>query len=149
MKKTIPLIILAVWLSIDKVSACNCGPAYNEDALDEKVYSGTNYLFFTADVISVESAFHLEVTLQIDQIFYGAKLVKDISKPITVFFDLRTECAIIQKEHIISGNKLFITAAYNTMGRMFITNNCDAYFLASELDNYKLNDYLQSLKAVE
>lgn len=149
MKKIIPLIILAVWMSIDRIQACNCGPAYNEDALDEKVYSGANYSFFTAEVLAVESAFHLEVTLKIDQIFYGAKYIKDITKPLTVFFDLRTECAIIQKEHIIAGNKLFITAAYNTMGRMFITNNCDAYFLASELDTYKLKDYLESLKMVE
>ena len=149
MKKISPLIILTFCLSIQHVLACNCGPAYNEDALDEKVYSGANYTFFTANVLSVESAFHLEVTLQIEQVFYGSKYIKDITKPITVFFDLRTECAIIQKEHIIAGNKLFITTAYNTMGRMFITNNCDAYFPAADLDTYKLKDYLESLKNVE
>lgn len=149
MKKIIPLSILAVWMSIGYIQACNCGPAYNEDALDEKVYSGANYSFFTANVLSVESAFHLEVTVQIDQIFYGSKYIKDVTKPITVFFDLRTECAIIQKEHIIAGSKLFITAAYNTMGRMFITNNCDAYFPAADLDTYKLKEYLESLKTVE
>jgi len=149
MKKIIPLIILAVWSSIGHVSACNCGSTYNEDALDEKVYSGANYTFFTAEVIAVESAFHLEVTLQIDEIFYGSKYIKDIMKPITVFFDLRTECAILQKEHIKAGTKLFITTAYNSMGRMFITNNCDAYCPAADIDTYKLKEYLESLKTVE
>lgn len=148
MKKLLLLTTLCISIPMASTFACNCGPAYSEDALDEKIYSGANYLFFTGEILEVESAFHLEVTLKINDIFYGSEYVKDISKPITIFFDQRTECAIIQKEHIKAGMKLFITTAYNNMGRMFMTNNCDAYFPAEQIDSYKLRDYLEYLKTI-
>jgi hypothetical protein len=149
MKKIYLLTTLCLCMTIAKNFACNCGPAHSEETLDEKVYSGASYLFFTAEILAVESAFHLEVTFKIDHIFYGSKLVKDPLKPVTVFFDLRTECAILQSENIKAGNKLFITTAFNSMGRMFITNNCDAFFPAEELETHQLTDYLESLKTIE
>jgi hypothetical protein len=126
--------------------ACNCEPATTENSLEEKVYGGENYLFFTAEVMEVESAFHLEVTLQIQEIFYGSKYVNDISKPITIYFDQKTECAILHAGNIAAGSKLFITSVYNSMGRMFITNQCDAYFPVTDIETYHLRDYLDGLK---
>jgi len=149
MKKVILLITFGLCISFAQIFACDCGPAYNQDALDEKVYGGANYVFLTAEVLSVQSSFHLEVTIQVNQVFYGAKFIKDITKPLTVYFDLRTECAIIQLDHIKTGNTLFITTVYNAMGRMFMTNNCDAFYPADQLEGYQLNDYLASLKTVE
>jgi hypothetical protein len=126
--------------------ACNCGPAISENSLDEKVYSGENYVFFTAEIMEVESAFHLEVTLTIQEIFYGSTYVKDISKPVTIYFDQKTECAILHTGHIVAGTQLFITTVYNSMGRMFITNQCDAYFPVADLETYHLRAYLDGLK---
>jgi hypothetical protein len=149
MKKIYLLSALTLILSITNIFACDCGPAYSEESLDNKVYSGANYVFYTAEILSVNSAFHLEVTLKIDRIFYGSSYVKDVSKPITVYFDLRSECAILQAENVKVGAKLFITSAYNNMGRMLITNNCDAFFPVEEIASHNLGTYLDDLKNVE
>ena len=133
MRKFYLLLTIGLFSLATTTMACDCGPAYSEESLDNKVYSSSNYIFYTADVIGVQSAFHLEVTLQITEVFYGAKFIKDVTRPITVYFDMRTECAISQAVDIKVGNKLFITSVYNTMGRMFITNNCDAFFLPIRL----------------
>jgi hypothetical protein len=149
MKKFYLLSALTLTLSITNIFACDCGPAYSEESLDNKIYSGANYVFYTAEILTVNTAFHLEVTLQIDKIFYGGKYVKDASKPITVYFDLRSECAILQSANVKTGAKLFITSAYNSMGHMFITNNCDAFFPVEEITKYNLQAYLDDLKNVE
>lgn len=149
MKKIYLLSALTLSLSITNIFACDCGPAYSEESLDNKIYSGANYVFYTAEILSVNAAFHLEVTLKVDRIFYGAQYIKDASKPVTVYFDLRSDCAIIQTDDIKAGAKLFITSVYNTMGKMLITNNCDAFFPMNELAKYKLQPYLDDLKNVE
>ncbi len=140
------MLIIAAYAN---VFACDCAPASNQDRLDEKIYSGDSYVFYTAEVLSVKSAFHLEVTVQIERIYYGSQFIKDITKPITVYFDLRSECAISQTAHIKDGTKLFITSAWNAMGRMLITNNCDAFFPHADITTHQLNDYLDGLKNVE
>ncbi len=148
MKKLIlPLTFCLGMVSMVKVFSCDCSPIITEESLDDKLYSGANYVFFTGEILSTTSAFHLEVVIQIDEIFYGSKYIKDVSKPITVYFDLRTACAIIETSEIKAGNKLFITSTYNTMGRMLITNNCDAFFPKELIDTYKLREYLSNLKS--
>jgi hypothetical protein len=149
MKKLYLLTALTLLTSTSYVFCCDCGPAYSEETLDNKIYSGANYVFYTAEILSVQSAFHLEVTLQIEKIYYGSKFVKDYSKPITVYFDLRSECAILQSANVKTGAKLFITSAYNNMGRMLITNNCDAFFPVDEIAKHNLQPYLDDLKNVE
>lgn len=146
MKPLFLLFALFFGFAMPGVYACDCGPAITEESIDAKLYTGANPVFFTAEILAVESAFHLEVTLQITEIFYGAKFIKDSTKPITVYFDLRTACAIAQQGDVKAGNKLFITATYNSMGRMLITNNCDAFFPVENIDTFKLRDYLMSLK---
>jgi len=149
MKKLLFLSTIIVVNTCANIFACDCAPASNPDRLDEKVYSGESYVFYTAEVLSVRSAFHLEVTVQIDKVYYGNKHVKDITKPITVYFDLRSECAISQYNHIKDGTKLFITSTWNAMGRMLITNNCDAFFPHVDISTHQLHDYLDGLKNVE
>ena len=149
MKKIYLLTTLCLCMFTARLSACDCGPAHSEKILDEKVYGGENYVFFTAEVVSVEAAFHLEVTVLLKQVYLGSKFIKDQTKPVTVFFDLRTACAIQEQINIKAGNVLFITSVYNTMGRMLITNNCDAFFPADQLATYQLLDYLESLKGLE
>jgi hypothetical protein len=149
MKKVILLCILCFAMSISSSFACECDNACNEEQLDKKIYSGANYTFFTAEILAIESAFHLEVTVQINHIFYGAKFVKDSLKPVTIYFDLRTECAIMDRGDIKAGSKLFITAAYNSMGKMFITNHCDAFFPVELIDTYNLRGYLEDLKDIQ
>ena len=149
MKKIYILTALTLLTSTSNLFCCDCGPAYSEETLDNKIYSGANYIFYTAEILSVNSAFHLEVTLQINKIYYGSEFVKDISKPVTVYFDLRSECAILQSSNIQPGAQLFITSAYNNMGRMLITNNCDAFFPVEDIAKYNLQPYLEDLKNVE
>jgi hypothetical protein len=149
MKKFYLFAALTLLTSTSNLFCCDCGPAYSEETLDNKIYSGANYVFYTAEILSVNSAFHLEVTLQIDKIYYGSKYVKDASKPITVYFDLRSECAILQSGNIKAGARLFITSAYNNMGKMLITNNCDAFFPVEDILKYNLQAYLDDLKHVE
>ncbi len=147
MKKYLLLCSLSLCAFTARSFSCDCTPAFTEETLDDKLYTGANPVFFTAEILAVESAFHLEVTVQITEIFYGAKFIKDPLKPVTVYFDLRTACAITQPGDVKAGNKLFITSTYNTMGRMLITNNCDAYFPMENIDTFKLREYLVSLKA--
>lgn len=149
MKKIYLLSALTLIVSMPGVFACDCGPAYSEETLDNKIYSGANYVFYTAEILSVNTAFHLEVTLQINKIYYGSQFIKDASKPVTVYFDLRSECAIHQAVNVKAGAKLFITSAYNNMGRMLITNNCDAFFPVEDITKYNLQAYLDDLKNVE
>lgn len=149
MKKIFLLLFLFTAAIHHAVLACDCAPASNEDKLDEKIYSGENYVFYTAEVLSVRSAFHLEVTVLIDKIYYGGKHIHDITKPITVYFDLRSECAVSQTAHIKDGTKLFITSAWNAMGKMLLTNNCDAYFPHVDITTHQLHDYLEGLKNVD
>jgi hypothetical protein len=149
MRKFYHLSTIALIMSCTTTFACDCGPAYSEEKLEDKISSGSNYVFYTAEILAVESAFHLEVTLQIEKIYYGAKYVKDASQPITVYFDLRSECAILHSGSIKAGAKLFITSAYNNMGKMLISNNCDAFFPTTEIGSYKLQPYLDALKNVE
>jgi hypothetical protein len=149
MKKIILLSTLFIGICMSSSFACGCDNAYNEEQLDKKIYSGANYTFFTAEILAIESAFHLEVTVQIKHIYYGAKFVKDSLQPITIYFDLRTECAIMERGDIKAGSNLFITAAYNSMGKMFITNHCDAFFPVELIDTYNLRAYLEDLKDIQ
>lgn len=140
------LILVFTGIGFAQASDCGCSPTTTEESLDDKLYTGFNYTFFTAEVISIQSAFHLEVLVKIEEVFTGSKFIGDISKPIKVYFDLRTACAIADQHEITPGNKLFISSIYNTMGRMLITNNCEAFFPASLIDTYHLRDYLNDLK---
>lgn len=144
------LLLLSLFLTgigFAQASDCGCAPSTTEESLDDKLYTGANYAFFTAEIISIQSAFHLEVLVKVEEVFTGSKFMGDISKPIKVYFDLRTACAIVDQNEIKPGNKLFISSIYNNMGRMLITNNCEAFFPASLIDTYQLREYLNDLKS--
>lgn len=143
MKHLPTILLLAIFPVLGY--ACECGPLETEEDLDDKVYSGASYVFLTGEIQSVETAFHMEVKILIDEIFYGDEVINDISKPLTIYLDLRTACAIYQP-NVKIGDKLFFTAAYNFMGRMFISNSCDAYFPIDKIDSLGLRDYLVNLK---